>query len=53
MPIIMISGEKDDYIERAKNYYSIAKREGLNVELHIVKGGHGCTKNTHKLMVKI
>jgi len=40
MPIIMISGEKDDYIERAKNYHSIAKREGLNVELHIVKGGH-------------
>ena len=40
MPIIMISGEKDDYIERAKNYHAIAKREGLNVELHIVKGGH-------------
>jgi len=40
MPIIMISGEKDDYLERAKNYYAIAKREGLNVELHIVKGGH-------------
>ena len=40
MPIIMISGEKDTYIERAKNYHSIAKREGLNVELHIVKGDH-------------
>ena len=44
MPIIMISGEKDDYLERAKNYYAIAKREGLNVELHIVKGGHDARK---------
>ena len=40
MSIIMISGEKDQYIEKAKNYHSIAKREGLNIELHIVKGGH-------------
>jgi predicted esterase len=40
MLIIMISGEKDDYIDRAKAYYKIAKDKGLNVELHIVKGGH-------------
>ena len=44
MPIIMISGEKDDYLERAKNYHATAKREGLNVELHIVKGGHDARK---------
>ena len=44
MPIIMISGEKDDYLERAKNYHATAKREGLNIELHIVKGGHDARK---------
>jgi len=40
MPIIMISGEKDTYIVRAKAYYKIAKDEGLNIELHLVPGGH-------------
>ena len=40
MPIIMISGEKDTYIVRAKAYYKIAKDEGLNVEFHLVPGGH-------------
>ena len=40
MPLIMISGEKDDYIERATKYHAIAKSEGLNIELHIVGGGH-------------
>jgi hypothetical protein len=44
MPIIMISGEKDDYIERAKAYYKIAKNEGLNIELHLVPGGHDTKK---------
>jgi len=44
MPIIMISGEKDDYIERANAYFKIAKDAGLNVELHIVSGGHDAKK---------
>ena len=44
MPIIMISGEKDDYIARANAYFKIAKDAGLNVELHIVSGGHDSKK---------
>jgi len=44
MPLIMISGKTDDYIHRAKAYYEIAKNEGLNVELHLVPGGHDAKK---------
>ena len=44
MPIIMISGEKDDYIARAKAYFKIAKDAGLNIELHLVPGGHDSKK---------
>jgi len=40
MSIIMISGKTDTYIDRAKAYYKIAKDEGLNIELHLVPGGH-------------
>ena len=40
MPIIMISGEKDDYLFKAKKYLKKAKDAGLNIELHIVPGGH-------------
>lgn len=40
MRIIMISGEKDDYIVRANAYFKQAKDAGLNIVLHIVGGGH-------------
>ena len=41
MPIIMISGEKDDYIARANAYFKQLQNDaGLNIELHIVGGGH-------------
>jgi len=40
MPIIMISGEKDDYLFKAKAYLKKAKDAGLNIDLHLVPGGH-------------
>ena len=38
--IVLISGEKDEYVWSAHIYTKLAKKRGLNVELHIVKGGH-------------
>ena len=38
--LILISGEKDEYVALAKHYARVAKEQGLNVKMHVVKGGH-------------
>ena len=32
--------KRDEYVALAKHYARVAKEQGLNVKMHVVKGGH-------------
>ena len=38
--IVLITGEKDEYVWMANAYAELAKKRGINAEAHVVKGGH-------------
>ena len=38
--IVLITGEKDEYVWSADTYAKLAKKRGINAEAHVVKGGH-------------